>query len=99
MIDKSAFRNIIYPAQNRAPRATRYRIVLTKNSRLLRTVVYFLAEESTQPQRTDLLTALDVILNRIIEVAGSGVRHDCIPARSPGQGAEDRVCDTYNARE
>ena len=78
MIGKSAFRNIIYPAQNRAPRATRYRIVLTKDSRLLRTVVYFLAEESTQLQRMDLITALDVVLNRIIEVAGIGMRHDCV---------------------
>jgi len=31
-----------------------------------------------QPQRTDLLTALDVILDRIIEVAGIGGRRDCI---------------------
>ncbi|MFM0441895.1 hypothetical protein PQQ84_36470 [Paraburkholderia strydomiana] len=78
MIYKGAFRDIIYPAQNREPRATRYRIVLAKHSRLVRAVVHLLAEEPTQPQRTDLVTALDVILNRIIEAELMGVRHDCI---------------------
>lgn len=78
MIYKGAFRDIIYPAQNREPRATRYRIVLAKHSRLVRAVVHLVSEEPTQPQRTDLVTALDVILNRIIEAELMGVRHDCV---------------------
>jgi hypothetical protein len=78
MIYKSAFKDIIYPAQNREPRVTRYRIVLAKNSRLVRAIVHLVADKPAQPQRIDLLTSLDVIVNRIIEVELMGVRHDCI---------------------
>ncbi|MBC8750457.1 MULTISPECIES: hypothetical protein [Paraburkholderia] len=78
MIYKSAFKDIIYPAQNREPRATRYRIVLTKNSKLVRAIVHLVANEPTQPHSTELDTALDVILNRIIDAELIGVRHDCV---------------------
>ncbi|NUY06116.1 hypothetical protein [Paraburkholderia youngii] len=78
MVYKSAFRDIIYPAQNREPLATRYRIVLAKTSRLVRAIVHLVADEPTQPESTDLPTAIDVILNRIIDGELTGVRHDCI---------------------
>lgn len=78
MIYKSAFKDIIYPAQNREPRVTRYRIVLMKNSRLVRAIVHLVADEPTQPQSTEIDTALDVVLNRIIEAELVGVRHDCV---------------------
>ena len=44
MIYKSAFKDIIYPAPNREPRATRYRIVLMKNARLVRAIVHLVAD-------------------------------------------------------
>lgn len=78
MIYKSTFKDIIYPAQNREPRVTRYRIVLMKNSRLVRAIVHLVADEPTQPQSTEIDTALDVVLNRIIEAELVGVRHDCV---------------------
>jgi hypothetical protein len=78
MIYKGAFRDIIYPALNREPRAARYRIVLAKTSRLVRAIVHLVADEPTQPESTDLPTAIDVILNRIIEGELTGARHDCI---------------------
>jgi hypothetical protein len=79
MIYKSAFKDIIYPAApNREPRATQYRIVLLKNARLVRAIVHLVADAPAQPQSTDLGTALDVILNRIIDAELVGVRHDCV---------------------
>ena len=78
MIYKSAFKDIIYPALNREPRATQYRIVLVKNARLVRAIVHLMADAPAQPQSTDLGTALDVILNRIIDAELVGVRHDCV---------------------
>jgi hypothetical protein len=36
------------------------------------------ADEPSQPQCTDLPTALDVVLNRIVESELTGVRHDCM---------------------
>ncbi|TCG01085.1 hypothetical protein BZM26_10065 [Paraburkholderia strydomiana] len=78
MIYKSAFKDIIYPAQNREPRVTQYRIVLMKNSRLVRAIVHLVAKQPPQPQPTELDTALDVILNRIIGAELIGVRHDCV---------------------
>jgi hypothetical protein len=78
MIYKSAFRDIIYPTQSREPRATRYRIVLAKSSRVVRAIVHLVADEPAQPESTDLSTAIDTILNRIIDGELPGVRHDCI---------------------
>ncbi|MGF6875142.1 hypothetical protein OKW35_004614 [Paraburkholderia sp. MM5477-R1] len=99
MIYKSALKDIIYPGQNREPRVTRYRIALTKNSRLVRAIVHLIANEPTRPQRTEFLNALDVILNKIIGVELTGVRHDCI--RLVVQ-ADTQMIDypiTYNALE
>ncbi|MGF6970707.1 hypothetical protein OKW43_007802 [Paraburkholderia sp. WC7.3g] len=59
MIYKSAFKDIIYPAQSREPCVTRYRIALTKNSRLVRAIVHLVANEPTQPQSTDIDTTLE----------------------------------------
>lgn len=96
MIYTSPFRDIIYPATNREPRVTRYRIVLVKNARLVRAIVQLMVEEPEQPQPTDS-TALDVILNRIIEAELAGVRHDCIRlvVQSAGQMTEYPI--VYNA--
>jgi hypothetical protein len=54
MIYKSAFKDIIYPAQNREPRVTQYRIVLMKNSRLVRAIVHLVANQPPQPLPTEL---------------------------------------------
>ncbi|TCG03058.1 hypothetical protein BZM27_51295 [Paraburkholderia steynii] len=78
MIYKGPFKDIIYPAQSREPRVGRYRIVLAKNPRLVRAIVHLVADEPLQPQRTDLLTALDVVLNRIIDKELTGIGHDCM---------------------
>jgi len=78
MIYKGTFKDIIYPAQSREPRVARYRIVLARNPRLVRAIVHLVADEPSQPQRTDLLTTLDVVLNRIIDNELTGVRHDCM---------------------
>ncbi|AXF18786.1 hypothetical protein [Paraburkholderia caledonica] len=99
MIYRSSFKDLIYPAQSREPRVTRYRIVLAKSSKLVRAIVHIMADQPLQPTSTDLHTALDVILNRIIEVELRGVRHDCI--RLVVQ-AEAQMIDypiTYNALE
>ncbi|CAB3740291.1 hypothetical protein [Paraburkholderia rhynchosiae] len=99
MFYKSAFKDIIYPAYSREPRVTRYRIVLVKNSRLVRAIVQLLADEPLRPQHTDLLTALDVILNRIIEVELMGVRHDCIRLVVLAEAQMIDYPITYNALE
>ncbi|WOD14417.1 hypothetical protein [Paraburkholderia kirstenboschensis] len=99
MIYKSAFRDIIYPAQNREPRATRYRIVLAKTSRLVRAIVHLVADEPAQPESTDLPTAIDVILNRIIDGELRGVRHDCIRVVVQTGAQLTDYPITYNALE
>ncbi|WOD14293.1 hypothetical protein [Paraburkholderia kirstenboschensis] len=100
MIYKSAFRDIIYPAQNREPRATRYRIVLAKKtSRLVRAIVHLVADEPAQPESTDLPAAIDVILNRIIDGELRGVRHDCIRVVVQTGAQLTDYPITYNALE
>ncbi|CAN7793387.1 hypothetical protein LJR267_009393 [Paraburkholderia hospita] len=78
MIYKGPFKDIIYPAQSREPSVARYRIVLAKNPKLVRAFVHLVTGEPSQPRRTDLPTALDVVLNRIVESELTGVRHDCM---------------------
>lgn len=96
MIYRSPFRDIIYPATNREPRVARYRIVLTKNARLVRAIVHLMVEEPGQPLPTDS-TALDVILNRIIGVELAGVRHDCIRLAVQAAGQMTDYPIVYNA--
>ncbi|AJZ56999.1 hypothetical protein OI25_7256 [Paraburkholderia fungorum] len=96
MIYRSPFRDIIYPAGTREPRVTRYRIVLAKNARLVRAIVHLMVEEPEQPQPTDS-TALDVILNRIIEAELAGVRHDCIRLVVQAAGQMTDYPIVYNA--
>ena len=78
MIYTGSFKDIIYPSASREPQVARYRIVLAKNPRLVRAIVHLVADEPSQPQRIDLLTALDVVLNRIVNTELTGIRHDCM---------------------
>lgn len=96
MIYRSPFRDIIYPARNREPRVTCYRIMLAKNARLVRAIVHLMAEQPEQPLPTDS-TALDVILNRIIGAELAGVRHDCIRLIVQAAGQMTDYPIVYNA--
>lgn len=73
--------------------------MLAKSSRLVRAIVHLVADEPAQPESTDLPTAIDVILNRIIAGELTGVRHDCIRlVVQTGEQLTDYPI-TYNALE
>ena len=99
MIYKGPFKDIIYPAQSREPHVARYRIVLAKNPKLVRAIVHLVADEPSQPQRIDLLTALDVVLNRIVNTELTGIRHDCMRLVVQSQKALTDYPIGFNALE
>ncbi|BDC45425.1 hypothetical protein [Paraburkholderia terrae] len=78
MIYTGSFKDIIYPSTSREPQVARYRILLARHRRAVRAIVHLIHEEPIQPAQPNLVTALDVVLNRIVSEELVGVRLDRI---------------------
>lgn len=79
MVYKSPYIDLIYPSSSREPRVARYRVVLSKNPKTgVRAFVHLLRGVTDESPDAVPDTALDVVLNRIIDDQLVGVRLDCI---------------------
>jgi hypothetical protein len=79
MVYKGSFKDIIYPEPTREPRVTRYRVVLTAEpTHTVSAVIQFLQDELAHAYHSPLESALDLLLDRIVERELKGIRLDRI---------------------
>ena len=80
MVYRGSFKDVIYPAPDREPRAARYRIILLGESipESVRAIVHLIQDVTWSPDDSEQNQSLDVLLNRIVSQELDGIRLDHI---------------------